>query len=50
MDDLAQCAVERQTAVIKEMIEAAETITIACDRLSLVIAPMSTLLLNRREN
>ena len=37
VDDLAQCAVGRQTAVIKQMVEAAEIITLACDRLSLVI-------------
>ena len=37
VDDLAQCAVGRQTAVIKQMVEAAERITLACDRLSLVI-------------
>ena len=32
-----------QTAVIKEMVEAADIITFACDRLSLVISPKSTL-------
>ena len=36
VDDLAQCAVRRQTAVIKHM---AEIITFDCDRLSLVISP-----------
>ena len=42
VDDLAQCVVGRQTAVIKQMVDAAEIITFACDRLSLVISPMST--------
>ena len=42
VDDLAQCAVGRQTAVIEQMVEAAEIITFACDRLSLVISPKST--------
>ena len=42
VDDLAQCTVGRQTAVIKQMVEAAEIITYACDRLGLVISPRST--------
>ena len=42
VDDLAQCAVGRQTAVIEQMVEAAEIITFACDRVSLVISPEST--------
>ena len=41
--DLAECAVGHQTAVIKEMVEAAEIITFACGTPSLVISPMSTL-------
>ena len=42
VDDLAQCAVGCQTAVNKQMVEAAEILTLACDRLSLVISPKST--------
>ena len=36
-------AVGRQTAVIKQEVEAAEIITFACDRLSLVISPKLTI-------
>ena len=43
VDDLAQCAVGHQTVVIKQMVEAAEIITFACDGLSLVISHKSTL-------
>ena len=32
VDDLAQCAVGRQTAVVKQTVEAAEFIAFACDR------------------
>ena len=39
VDDLAQRVVGRQTAVIEQMVEAAEIITFACDRLNLVISP-----------
>ena len=51
VDDLAQSAVCRQTAAIKQTVEAAaikqsveaaEITTFACDRLSLVISPKST--------
>ena len=38
VDDLAQCAVGRQTAVIKQMVGATEIIAFACDRLSLAIS------------
>ena len=43
VDDLAQCAVGCQTAVFKQMVEAAEIITFACDRLSLLISPKATM-------
>ena len=43
VDDLAQCAVGHQTAVIKHIVEAAEIITFACDRLRLVISPKLTI-------
>ena len=43
VDDLARCAVGHQTAVVKQMVEAAEIIILACDRLSLVISPVSTI-------
>ena len=36
VDDLAQCAVGHQTAVIQQMVEAAEIATFACGRLSTV--------------
>ena len=42
-DDLAQCAVGRQTAVIMQMVEAAEITTFACDRFSPVLSPKSTI-------
>ena len=42
VDDLAQCAVGRETAVVKEVVEATEIITFACDRLSPPISPKST--------
>ena len=42
VDELTQCAVGHQTAVIKQMVEVAGIITFACDRLSLVISPKST--------
>ena len=42
VDDLVQCAVGRQTAVIKQMVEVAEITTFACDRQSLAISPKST--------
>ena len=43
MDDLAQCVVGRQTAMVKRVVEAAEIVTFACDRLSLLISPKSTI-------
>ena len=43
VDDLAQCAVGRQMAVIKQMMAAAEIISFACDGPSLVISPKSTI-------
>ena len=42
MDDLAQCAVGRQTVVIRKMLEAAQIITFGCDRPNLGISPTST--------
>ena len=49
VDDLAQCAVGRQTVVIRRMLEAAEIITFACDRLNLLISPKSTLCCSKTE-
>ena len=43
MDDLAQCAVGRQTVVIRKMLETAQIITFGCDRPNLGISPTSTL-------
>ena len=43
VDGLAQCAVGRQSAVVKQKVEASEFISFACDRLSLVISPKSTI-------
>ena len=42
-DDLAQSTLGRQTAVIKQLVDAAEIIIFTCDRLSLVISPKSTI-------
>ena len=44
VDDLAQCAVDHQTAVIKHIVEAAEIITSAFGRLSLADVKTETLL------
>ena len=43
VDDLAQCAAGHQVAVTRQMVEAAEIITFACDRRSLGISPKSTI-------